>query len=73
MDQFDDLLKKAQFKYIFLSYNNEGLMPPDAIKSIMSKYGKYDVATTEYKRFKSNAGTHKAKTTTEFIHILEKP
>ena len=54
--QLDDLLKHAQFKYIFLSYNNEGLMPPDVIKGIMSKYGKYDVATTEYRRFKSSAG-----------------
>ena len=56
-----------------MSYSNEGLMPPDVIKSVMSKYGKYDVAETEYKRFKSSAGTHKANTTTEFIHILEKP
>ena len=71
--QFDDLLKHAQFKYIFMSYNNEGLMPPATIKSTMSKYGKYDVATTEYKRFKSSAGVHKANTTTEYLHILEKP
>ena len=72
-NQFDDLLKHAQFKYIFLSYNNEGLMPSSTIKSVMSKYGKYDVAETEYKRFKSSAGVHKANTTTEFIHVLEKP
>jgi len=71
--QLDDLLKHAQFKYIFMSYNNEGLMPPDVIKTIMSKYGKYDVATTEYRRFKSSAGEHIAKTTTEYLHILEKP
>ena len=71
--QLDDLLKHAQFKYTFMSYNNEGLMPPAMIKNIMSKYGKYDVAETEYKRFKSSAGTHKANATTEFIHILEKP
>ena len=48
-------------------------MPPDVIKSVMSKYGKYDVAETEYKRFKSSAGVHKANTTTEYLHILEKP
>jgi len=71
--ELDDLLKHAQFKYIFLSYNNEGLMPPDVIETIMSKYGKYDVATTEYKRFKSSAGVHKANSTTEYLHILEKP
>lgn len=36
-DEFDSLLKNAKFKYIFLSYNNEGLMPVDDIKAIMSK------------------------------------
>ena len=70
--ELDDLLKHAQFKYTFMSYNNEGLLTPATIKSIMSKYGKYDVASTEYKRFKSSAGVHKAATTTEFLHILEK-
>ena len=42
---FDDLIANAKFKYIFLSYNNEGLMSLDTIKSIMSKYGKYSVYT----------------------------
>jgi adenine-specific DNA-methyltransferase len=69
-DQLDDLLKHAQFKYIFMSYNNEGLMLPATIETIMSKYGKYDVAETEYKRFKSSAGEHKANTTTEYLHIV---
>ena len=39
--EFEDLIKKANFKYIFLSYNNEGLMSVDVIKDIMSKYGTY--------------------------------
>ena len=72
-DQLEDLLKHAQFRYTFMSYNNEGLIPPDVIENIMSKCGKYDVATTEYKRFKSSAGEHKAKSTIEYLHILEKP
>jgi adenine-specific DNA-methyltransferase len=72
-EQLEDLLKHAQFKYIFMSYNNEGLLSSDTIERIMSKYGRYDVVSTEYKRFKSSSGVHKAKTTTEFIHILEKP
>jgi adenine-specific DNA-methyltransferase len=69
---FDDLLHNAQFKYIFLSYSNEGIMSPEAIKEAMSKYGRYDCVSTEYKRFKSSQGEHKAKTTREYVHILEK-
>ena len=71
--ELDNLLKHAEFKYIFLSYNNEGLMTSQTIESIMSQYGKYDCASTDYKRFKSSNGTHKANKTVEYIHILTKP
>ncbi|WP_299208234.1 DNA adenine methylase [uncultured Dokdonia sp.] len=72
---FDELIKNAQFKYIFLSYNNEGLMPPDIVRQVMQRYGKYDLATVAYKRFKADKTTsrnHKAVGTTEYLHILEK-
>lgn len=47
---FEDLIKKANFKYIFLSYNNEGLMSFDEIREIMEKYGKYSVAKQEVEK-----------------------
>jgi adenine-specific DNA-methyltransferase len=70
---FDDLLRNAKFKHVFLSYNNEGLMSPDTIKKIMSKYGRYDCVSTEYRRFKSDRSKPKADKTIEYLHILEKP
>jgi len=72
--EFDDLLKNASFKYIFLSYNNEGLMPLDIIKKIMSRYGHYDLAVTDHQRFKADRDdnrNHKADKTEEFVHVLE--
>ena len=72
-DEFDNLIKNANFKYIFLSYNNEGLMSVDDVKSIMSKYGRYDLAQTDYQRFKADANRfNKADSTVEYLHILEK-
>lgn len=75
-DTFDDLIKNADFKYIFLSYNNEGLMPLDTIKEIMSRYGKYELFKKEdYHRFradKENNRNHKCSTTTEYLHCLIK-
>lgn len=73
---FEDLVKNAKFKYIFLSYNNEGLMSLEDVKNIMSKYGKYtpDVQQS-YQRFKSDkteSRNHKADLTYEYLHILEK-
>jgi adenine-specific DNA-methyltransferase len=38
IQSFEELIKNAQFKYTFLSYNNEGLMSQNQIKSIISKY-----------------------------------
>lgn len=72
---FEELIKNAQFKYTFLSYNNEGLMTENEIKSIMSKYGYYDVITTDYQRFKADRDenrNYKGNSTIEYLHILEK-
>lgn len=69
----EDLIKKAKFKYIFLSYNNEGLMSLEAIESIMKKYGDYKVYMRDYRRFKAdNTRDSKANSTTEYLHSLIK-
>ena len=72
---FEELIAKARFKTLFLSYNNEGLMPAATVKEIMQRYGKYDLVTKEYQRFKADKTenrNHKANATTEYLHILEK-
>jgi len=74
-EAFEDLLKNANFKYVFLSYNNEGLMPISAVRQIMSKFGDYSVVSVDYQRFKADRDSnraHKATTTKEYIHILVK-
>ncbi|WP_315161689.1 DNA adenine methylase [Capnocytophaga leadbetteri] len=74
-ESFEALISKAAFKYIFLSYNNEGLLSTAQIREIMQRYGKYDLQSTQYSRFKADKEenrNHKAQTTTEYIHILEK-
>ncbi len=75
VESFEELIKNANFKYIFLSYNNEGLMQSQKVKKIMQKYGRYSLATTQYQRFKADKTenrNHKASSTTEYLHILEK-
>jgi len=75
LKSFDKLINDANFKYIFLSYNNEGLMSEDDVKEVMSKYGKYDLTIKKYQRFKADKTTsrnHKADKTFEYLHILEK-
>jgi adenine-specific DNA-methyltransferase len=75
LQSFTELLKNAQFKYIFLSYNNEGLMSSKVVEKTIKQFGKYDLATTNYQRFKADKTenrNHKANQTTEYLHILEK-
>ena len=71
----ENLIRDAKFKYIFLSYNNEGIMHEEEIESIMTKFGKYFVYDKDYQRFKSDRDEnrkHKAKRTQEYIHCLIK-
>ncbi len=70
---FEDLIKNADFEWVFLSYNNEGLMSEEEIRKIMSKYGKYELVKKEYQRFKADSKReHKADKTYEYLHILRK-
>ena len=70
-DVFDDLIQNIQAKYIFLSYNNEGLMKLSDIKRIMSKRGKYGVFTKTYRRYKADTKRHnKANWTKEYLHYV---
>mgnify|MGYP003394251754 FL=1 len=70
---FKDLILKAKAKYIFLSYNNEGLMTLGDIQEIMSLRGKYGNFTKEYNRFKADKSENRnytASKTTEYLHYV---
>lgn len=70
---FTEIIKKANFRYIFLSYNNEGLMSFDKIEKIMKKHGRYKVYMKEYHRYKADrARDSKADNTVEYLHCLIK-
>ncbi len=75
LSAFEDLIRNAAFKYIFLSYNNEGLLSLSDVSTVMRKYGHYELETINYQRFKADKDehrNHKAKHTEEYLHILEK-
>lgn len=75
LKSFEELIENAQFKYIFLSYNNEGLMSQNEVQTVMERFGKYSLKTKKYQRFKADKTenrNHKASETFEYLHILEK-
>ena len=65
---------RANYKYLVLSYNTEGIMPQEQIISTLSKYGSVSLEQFEYARYKSNNnGLSKTKRTVfEQLYILTK-
>ena len=63
----------SNVKYIFLSYNNEGLLSLDEIREIMSLRGKYGFFTKDYNRFKADKDQnreYKSDRTLEYLHYV---
>jgi len=73
-EAFENLVKNADFKYVLLSYNTDGIMSEEEIISIMSKYDRNNqckVYRFPHKRYKSrtlvnNSDLH------ELIFFIEK-
>ena len=74
LNSFRNIIRNADVKYIFLSYNNEGLLSLEDIKSVLSERGEYGVFQKEYNRFKADKTekrNHKAKSVVEYLHYVK--
>lgn len=75
LKSFEELIEHADFRYVFLSYNNEGLMSKNDVREVMERFGKYNLIKKKYRRFKADKTenrNHKASETYEYLHVLEK-
>jgi len=71
-ERFEDLICNINAKYIFLSYNNEGLLGLDDIKEILGGRGEYGFFKREYSRFKADKNRkYRDNTTTEYLHFVK--
>jgi len=72
LDTFEDLIKNANFKYIFISYNNEGLMNVDDMRNILEKYGDLKLHIKDYKTFKADSNrNNKSSIVQEYLWCLQ--
>jgi adenine-specific DNA methylase len=69
--ELEYIIENSKSKIVLLSYNNEGIISQDEIKTIFEKYGTYSNEKKEYRRFKSNKNNSDVKVY-EYIHVLEK-
>lgn len=54
-DEFENLINNANAKYIFMSYNNEGIIPIDKIKDVFNRKGVLKEFKTPHLRYKSDS------------------
>ncbi len=73
---FEEMVKKTSARYVFLSYNSEGIMGKDEILQTMGQYGKVDLMTRDYQRFRADVDrenrVYKADQVEEFLFCLNK-
>jgi len=72
-DAFTDLVTNIKAKYVLISFNSEGYISIDAMKTILAKIGKIEVLKTNYNTFRgcrnlANRDIH----VTEYLYLLEK-
>jgi adenine-specific DNA-methyltransferase len=72
-ETFSDLIECIPARYVLLSYNNEGIIPENRVRSILQKYGtvtRKDIVYPTYKACKNLAS--RSKNVVEYLWILEK-
>lgn len=57
-------------KYIFMSYNNEGLISEEELKELFEEYGKLVIKRKKYKKYKSNKRISPDKEVKEIEELL---
>ncbi|GLH58226.1 DNA adenine methylase [Helicobacter ailurogastricus] len=62
------VLKHTTARFIFLSYNNEGLLRLEEVKTLFSQYGHYERLSQTHPRFSNSPNTKKH--TIEHLHVL---
>ncbi len=71
--ELEQIVMSKNYKYLLLSYNNEGIMPKKNIIEILKKVGEVTLLEYDYLRFKSNNNgeASKKKYIKEQLYILK--
>ena len=70
---FSELIEKTRAKFILVSFNSEGFIAPDEMRTIMEKMGKVDVFETTYNTFRGSRNLRERQThVREYLFLAEK-
>jgi len=69
----DKLLSETRAKFIAISYNDEGIIPIESFKSILSKYGKWELMEQDYNTYRGSRNLRdRSIKVKELLWVLEK-
>ena len=72
-EAMDQLLGNTRARFIAISYNNEGIIPIDNFKKILSKHGSWELAMQDYNTYRGSRNLrNRDSKVKEFLWILEK-
>ena len=74
---FRDLISNVDARFVLLSYNNEGIIPPEAVEDAFAEFGEsgtFNKYTVDYARYRSDRDheqrVYKADVVTEFVYAV---
>lgn len=72
----DTMVAKTRARFVFLSYNSEGIIGKETILDALFKYGPVDLVTRDYGRFRADVDrenrVYKADRVEEYLFCLQK-
>lgn len=72
-EAMETLLKNTRARFIAISYNDEGIIPIDTFKSILSKYGKWELMEQDYNTYRGSRNLRdRSIKVKELLWVLEK-
>lgn len=73
VDAMKQLLNNLDYKHIFISYNDEGIIPMQKMQDMCTDAGEYELIQVDYQRFKSDGKREqKQDSTVEYLHYIKR-
>jgi adenine-specific DNA-methyltransferase len=72
-DSFKELVEKIKAKYLLISFNSEGFIPLNEMKTMLNKIGKLEVLETKYNTFRGSRNLKNRDIhVKEYLYLVEK-
>lgn len=73
VEAMKQLLSQLDYKHIFISYNDEGIIPMSKMQDMCASAGSYELIQVDYQRFKSDSKREqKQDSTVEYLHYIKR-